>query len=287
MRLIRRLLLVIVLLLLVGVLAVTLFLDPLVKTSVEAAGTHAMGVDTSLESLNLGVTSGELRMKTFKVANPEGFDTEHFMMLGDGQVELMLSSLLTDTVQVPLIELKQIDMNLEKKGGHTNFQTILDNLSKLGGPKDEKDPPSEEEPGKGFVIEQLLITDVSVRTRYAGKTVTIPIRKIELEGVGSNTDHGVLLPELTGVVLQVILDAVVKNAGNILDAEIMRGLEDGLAQVGDFRKYSEVLLYPVEGVTEKLDKAVKAVGEGAGAVQDAADKAVEAFGDVLGGKTEG
>src|SRR5205814_1980323 len=101
-----------VILLVVGLL---FFVDSAAKAGIQRGGTYAMGVDTSVSSVSIGLLSGKLSMSGLKVANPTGFKSDRFMSLGQGDVAVSLGSLTKDTIIVPTLALDTIDVGLEKK----------------------------------------------------------------------------------------------------------------------------------------------------------------------------
>ena len=98
---------VIVLMLVVMVLGVVgyVMLDKLTKKGIERGGTYAMGVETKLDGIHIGLLSGSVSMNGLSVANPEGFKADHFMSLREGNVDVALTSLMGDKVEVALIKL--------------------------------------------------------------------------------------------------------------------------------------------------------------------------------------
>jgi len=251
---------------LVGIAAavgVFLYIERIAKVAIERGASYALGVPTAVDSVSIGVLSGESGLKGLRVANPSGFATPHFLTLDEASLRLRLGSLREETIVVPLLVLKGIDVNLEWNNRKTNYGVVLGNLRRRqsGGP-----PPSGE-PGTGrrFIIDRLVIEDVTTRMRVAplgGELTTREVRipEIRLTGIGSNSDRGVLLAELTGVVVTAILRAVAER-GRGLPGELASTLRGGLS--GLERIPAEV-----------LGEAGKAVG---GAAPDLGERAREAL----------
>jgi hypothetical protein len=284
-RLVFLLVLIVVLVGVVGYIAI----DKIAKTGVEQGGTYAMGVETKLDGIHLGLLSGSLSMNGLSVANPEGFKSEYFLSLGDGSVEVTLGSLMGDKVEVPKLTLSDINMALEKDKGKANYELILENLAGLSSGEDQ---PAEDAEGKRFVVKELLITNVNVRAEViGGVAVPIHIPEIRLTDVGSDSDKGVLLKDLSGIIVTAIMSTVVQQAGDILPGGIGEGLQGGLAAVGDLGEFGMEVVGDVSAkaqemvgqATEQLggasDKA-KEVGKEAG---EAVDKITEGLGGLLGG----
>jgi hypothetical protein len=49
-----------------------LSLDYIAKAGIEAGGTYAMGVKTTVDSVNLGLISGQAKVNGLTIGNPEG-----------------------------------------------------------------------------------------------------------------------------------------------------------------------------------------------------------------------
>lgn len=285
MKWVVRIALIVLVLGALGVLALFLLVTPLLKKGVESGGTYAMGVDTKLEGIDLGLFSAQLDMSGLHVANPEGFRAEHFFELGSGEVAVTLPSLLAETVEVPLIELRNIALNLEEENGKKNYSVILDNLKKFGDssepgqtepgeedPKDEED--SDKPPGKGFVINQLTIQDVTVNADWAGQTVRVNIPEIPLSDIGSDTEGGVVLSQLSGIIIEAILKAMVENAGNLIPAGLVNELNQGLASIGKLGDYTAGAVTEVTAAAaEALEGAATELKEATADLQETAAEA--------------
>lgn len=288
--------LVLVLLLLVGGY---FYADSITRTGIERGTTFATGVNSTLEGASLKPFQGELALNELVISNPDGFKSAHFLQLGDAEVQVSLGSLMSEKVVVPKLHLNKIDVNLERSDGNANYQVILDNLQKLSGEPDPDAPPAE---GKKYVINEVLITDVTVKAAMlpsAGepRVLTIKVPDIKLTDVGSDSDNGVLMAELTGTITRAVLQAVVEQAGDILPAAIAGGLKSGLTSLGDLGGAtletvgggvskvlsdvtgSEAVGKVLSGVSDTAGKVIDDVGEKVG---EAAGKTVEAVGDAAG-----
>lgn len=202
MKWIRRLFIVLVLL--VILLGVGMFYaDSLAKSGIEAGGTSALGVETTVEECDVGFFSGTFAMKDLNIANPEGYDDASFLTLGDASVEVSAASLMSDKIEVPELSFKTIRVNLVHGADGSNYGKIMDNLEKFQGQSDE-----DKGEGKRFVINRLLVEDVVVKVvpmKELFTEVSIPIDRIELKDVGSDSDKGVLLSDVAGILVEAIL----------------------------------------------------------------------------------
>jgi hypothetical protein len=255
-------------LILVVVVGVLLAVDAAAKQAVQRGGTYALGVNTSVNSVSVGVLSGRLSMSGLKVDNPSGFKADRFLTMGDGRVAVSLGSLTKDTIEVPEVALENIDVNLERLGDKANYDVILGNLKKLSGAN--KPAPSEKE--KRLVINDLTIKKVTVRANMLGvggaasdlTTVTVPIEEIHLSNIGKTGSgaggSGVTVSELTSVVVQAVLAAAAKTGGNIL-GPIAGDLQNAVAQLGGLQDVGVQVIGTAGQAAEQIGKAAEGVGK--------------------------
>lgn len=220
------------LLLFVALLAVGMFYaDSLARAGIEAGGTEALGVATTVEECDVGFFSGSFAMKGLDIANPEGYDDLSFLTLGDASVEVSAWSLMSDKIEIPALTLREIRVNLVHGVGGSNYGEIMENLEKFQG--DGDDDTSE---GKRFVIRRLLVEDVVVKVvplRELFTEVSIPIDRIELKDVGSDSNKGVLLADVAGIVVEAILTRA--SVSGALPAMVRGTLKGQLGELSGLR----------------------------------------------------
>lgn len=307
MKKIKRLLAVLLLLVIAAALVVAVYIDSIAKTAVEQGGALALGAPTTLTDADVQVTRGRFEMAGLHIANPhnENFETPHFLTLGAGELEISLLSLMQSTVEVPMLSLDQLEVVVEKKDGKTNLDVIMANIGKLGG-KDDGAPKPADESGKRFKVKLVRVTGTRLLLASAPlgspeKPYLIEVPEIVLHDVGSDTDKGVLIKELTGVLVAAVMRSIVENAGDAIPAAALNTLKGSLDKLGDFGKLSTELIGGVKDLgagalgeaakgvgesLEKIDKGVKDVGkevEKAGKELGNVGKGLE---NLLGGKKD-
>lgn len=294
MKKLLKLVVVLAVLVIVGVLVALFYVDAIAQTAIEKGSTAAMGVETTLKTAKLKVFKGQLVMDGLNVANPGGYQSNHFLNLKDGDVAVSLGSLTGDVVEVPHLKLDGIDINLEKKDGKANYQVILDNLK---GSETDTKPESKE--GKRFKIAELTITNVDVH--ISGMSVLgkldVPIDEIALKNVGSDSDKGLLLKDISGIIVKAVFTAIVQKAGGIIPADILGDLQSGLAQLTDLSKLADIAKLgdvgkAVGDLGQNLGKNLGEAGKNLGGeaekigdkAKDAAKDVTDKIGDIIGGK---
>lgn len=282
MKKVRKVILAAVAAVIILVAAAVIWIDVIAKKGTEAGATFALGTKTTLNSADIGLVSGRSELQTLQVNNPPGFDTSHFLKLDKAAVAVSLGSLTGDTVEVPEFTLEGIDVNIEKKGGSSNYQVILDNLKKFESKSDTSaEKPAKEETGKKFVIREILIKNVTAHVKLAPlPEVAINVPEIRLKNVGTGSDKGVMIAELTNALLKAIMMAIAEQGGNLLPKEILGELNTALAGLAPLKDIGATLAVNIGGTLKDIGgqagQAVQAVTEEASkAVQGAADQAAK------------
>ncbi len=274
MKKLAKLALVLIVFFIVGAFVLSFYVNSIAKAAVEKGGTYALGVSTTLKSASVKPLAGDFAMSGLIVANPSGYDTNHYLTLGKGDVAVSLGTLMDDTVKLPHLKLADIDMNLEKKEGKANYQAIMDNLKKLSSDK-PADPDA-----KKYVIEAVDIRNVMVHVTIMGQNIDVPIDQITLKNVGSD-GSGVDMAQLSGLIVKSVFAAVAQNAGGLIPTEMLGDLTKGLEGLADLDKHAEIA--DVKAVGELAGKATEEAGKAAKEIGDITDKAKEGLGGLLGG----
>lgn len=271
MKTLIKLVVVLIVLVIIAAAGAWVYIDSIAKAAIERGSTSALGVETKVSSASLSLLHGQLTLKGLDVANPNGFDSKHFLNLKDGDVAVTFSSLRQDIIEVPHLLLTDLDVNLEKKEGKANYQTILDNLK---GSESDTKPAAKE--GKRYIIKTLEIRNVKVHVNLLGAVgnVNVPIDEIKLENVGSDTGKGILLKDLAGVIVKAVFAAAADKGGGLIPADISADLNKGLAQLKSLDKLADV-----KSLGKNLGDIQKNIGD---PIKSIGDKAKDALGGALG-----
>ncbi len=285
MKIVLALVVVVVILVVAGLLTVNHW----ARRGVETGATRALGVETTLRGIQVGILGGEADMDNLAVDNPTGFDGS-FLTFKDGDVKLTVASLLGDTIEVPYLHLTELTVNLLKADGKTNYQPILDSLK-----AEEAEPDAVKKQGKKFVIREVVFTDVTVSAQVANlgglvKPVTIKIPEIRMTDVGSGGDNPKAIRELTDIFVKAILQKAMQEGVGVLPAELTAELGAKLAQLksleamgvnmaGSIRKLGETGLD-----LQKQKENLGNITQDAGKSVDELKKGIGGLGDLLGDK---
>jgi hypothetical protein len=132
-KLIIRVLIALVVVILLAVLAVSLFLDGAIKRGVGTFGPRLTKVDIKLQSVSLPLLSGSGTIKSLVVGNPEGFKTPSAITVGEATVALKPGSLLSDKIVIKSIKLEAPEITFETDLRQNNLSKILSNVQETTG----------------------------------------------------------------------------------------------------------------------------------------------------------
>jgi len=268
-------------------IAVVAFIDGIARNAIERGGTYALGAQTKVSGVSVGLLGGRFSMSGLNVANPAAagagnFNSDHFLSLGSGSMAVSLSTLRQATVELPRLTLADLDVSLEKKDGQTNYGVILDNLAKVTG-KDKSKPASPSPNQKKFIIRDLDMQNIVVRVDLLGgpgaigelTRVTVPIDRIKLSDVGKTGDGvrgtGVTMEELAAIIVKAVLAAAVEKGGGLIPGELLNDLKGRLVALGDIGNLKMEVVAAAAGKVEEIGK--KAMDEGKKALEGVKDKA--------------
>lgn len=277
-------------LLVAAALVAFLYLGEIVGKGIEVGATRALGVETSVGLVRVGLVSGNFSARRLRVANPPGFETDHFFSLKRLHFVVPPESLREEKIVVGLLELDGVDVSLETIDGKANYQVILDNLNRFAksgsaDPHAKKTSEEAEEGGKGLVIREAVIRDITARidlgkVEGSGDRVEVEIPEIRLKPNRQTGAAELSVAELTRVIVSAVLVGVAKQA----PAALAKGL---LAGVGGLKGISmEIPGMLSKGAGSVGDATVelgKDAGDAAKKLGDGAAGVVKGLGGLFGG----
>jgi uncharacterized protein involved in outer membrane biogenesis len=261
-KIVIRLLIAVLVLIVLAVLAVSLFLDGAVKRGVETIGPRLTKVDVQLKSVKLSLLSGSGTIKGLVVGNPDGYKTPSSIKIGTIGLALNPGSLFSDKVVVRSITLEAPEVTFETDFKGNNLKKIMANLNDAtSGGKVETNKPAEPAPSaqalppkeakaanRKLEVDDVLITGGKVNvslTAMQGQAATVPLPEIHLTNLGTGPD-GITATELAKVIIQAMEQGAAQSAS---------GAVSGLGnQAGALTKGLG------KGATGTLDSVTKGIG---------------------------
>lgn len=302
-------LVVLIVLAVVGLLVLGITqIDAIAKQAIERGGTYAMQVETTVDTVDVRIRGGTASMSGLNIANPAGFDTPHFLRMGESDASLDLGTINSETLVMPSITLTGIDVILDKGASPSNYNTILNSLKRFES-KDTGggDAPPPSEGGKKLVIDSLMLRDINIRVAnmpgisLAVGDVAVNIPEIELRDVGK--EKSMTTAEVINLVVKTVLAAAVEAGGGIIPADVLSELGNGLAgleSLGDMGIQAisdlnidealggvqEQIEKTSEDVQKQVDDATKKIDDAAKDVEKQIDDATENLKNIFGGKKD-
>ncbi len=250
---------VIGMLLLVGLgFGAAMFLDRGARIGVEKGVTFALNVPCTLDSVSIRPLDGSVALSELSIANPEGFSDQPLLGMEAASLQVSMSSLLDDIVEVQKLELTGIQLRLEGRGLKTNYGAILDNLARFESGEKQPKPDSEDsKPGKRFMIRELLIRNATVTADYAldsslgslgGTNATVTLPEIRLTDLGNG--QSLTIEELSTKIFRALIEAAATSNTPGLSGDLAKDLQRSLSGLG--------------GVDLGSEKGVKEILKGVG-----------------------
>lgn len=217
-KLLIRLLIALVVLLILGVLAVSLFLDSAVKKGIETVGPMLAKVEVKLDSVSLSLLSGSGKIKGLVVGNPEGFKTPSAIQVGVASLALQPGSVLGDKVVIKSVLVQAPEITFETDLKANNLSKILANVQAATGGTETSTPktPAQAKANRKLQVNDFLISGGKIHvslTALGGQSATVALPEVHLTNLGQGPD-GITAAELTTRVIQAIEKEAVKASSS-------------------------------------------------------------------------
>jgi hypothetical protein len=227
----RRAVIVIVVVLLLGVVGIGVYLynniNPIVKNAIEKNGTGILGTDVSVGSVDISLKSGRGTIRDIKVENPDGYGGGDAFTLGEITIGIQVASLNKDPIVLDEVTISAPDVNVVlNQQGQSNIATIKTvadayQASSPQGGGNKQDSGFE----KRFRIDRFVFeeghvkADASALGRGTIETTLPPVRLNEVGGPAGDSPDGI-----GKTVTRAFLGQVMGAVGNELKG---RAIEEG------------------------------------------------------------
>ena len=269
-------------------LALPLWIGPVVKGVANAVVPGITGTDFHLGEFGLNPYTGTLHVGDMQLANPTNFSEKNAVDLKAFDVDFAMTSLLFGKkYRVEFVEVNGVFVHVDAPKAD-NFLQIAENAT--GGkdepeaeaqegeqPKVEPEAPkaeetaesaepekAEEKESKGVQIDRITLKDVTIKY---GLPVKIPM-DIELTGIGAESDYGASFAEVWDAVFTKVKSALTAVGGAIGD--LGKGAANAIMDAG----------------SAAADSLKDAGGAAADTLKDAGGAAADAIKDVGGAATD-
>ena len=235
----------ILLLMVVGVVVLTVFLDSTVRVGVESIGPSITGTKVTLEKVDLSLLSGEGQLEKLVIGNPPGFHTDHAFYFGTVQVKADFQSMWSDTIHIREILIDSPDISYESTTSGSNFDVIHENIGAFGRsdnppgngsgggePGEQKKSPQKPSNQQKIEIDQFILKNGRVRvstTLLKDQMITVRLPMVQIKDIGKQSG---------GITLQEMASLIYSETQNAIEQEISKS---GIPVGKDLKKLDKIL----------------------------------------------
>ncbi|MGJ8689218.1 MAG: AsmA family protein [Gammaproteobacteria bacterium] len=203
-----------------------------IRRGIEIAGSSALGTAVTVSGVSVSPFSGKGSIRGLTIANPEGFDAPYAIELGGLDIALNVSSLLTDVIEIELIQVDDANITYETTIVRDNIRALLANL-----PNSDAAPVIEASPdvpaAKKVIIRELRINNpqIDLHTRVARAPVPLP--DLLLQDIGDQS-NAVTVAEAARQILTALNRSLINEGVPNMDVLIdgaRQQLDDGVQKV--------------------------------------------------------
>lgn len=222
--------------LLVLLIIVFIFRDPVIRIATCKVGSFLTGTKVELKHFSSSVT-GTVHLQGFSVGNPEGYSPANAIEFKEIFVSIDIPSVLSDTIRINQIRVAGMNVNFETKFNETNLgkiQANLDRISNAGkeeAPSGSGDVADKKKKQQKVFIAKLDAEDnsVAITSTTLNQTFKLPLLPMHLTDIGGESIVDTL-SELT----TLIISSVGKAAGNVGGAigDAFKSAGDQAGQLG-------------------------------------------------------
>ena len=234
--------------LIAAAVAVAFFLGDITKEAINKFGPMITETDFSVESVQLNPLSGSGTVKGFLMGNPQGFKGEKALSVESIKVDIDLPSIFDENpVTINKLHLVKPMIVYERTFSSSNMADIVKNVRKVDENLSVKmgdDTPTEQERAAEleaglatvrFIIKEVIIEGGKVGMNVAGKTLSLPMPKVQKENIGvgvGGTDPSDALSEVLEGLLNGIGQATAEASRSIFNegADTVKGFKNTIQQ---------------------------------------------------------
>ena len=201
--------------LIIGFLGATFFLDSIVKSGIEDVGSDMAGTQVTVENVSVSPFSGSGTVDGLKVDNPDGFESEHAIVLQSIDISMDVTSVFSDEILVDEIAIKEPAISVIQKVPENNLRMLMKNFNETMA--------EESASSSTMIIDHLVVQNgqVTVTPSIGGtKSATVKMDKLELRNVGkegSNSTEQVVNQVASAVINEALKKAVSGELENLKD----------------------------------------------------------------------
>ena len=222
---IKHIFFAVVVIIFIGAAAAVLFMENIVKTTVNKYGSEIIGTKVELQGFSLNPLNGTASIRDFTVANPKNYQTPYLFRLGGISIKVDMKSVLSDTIIIeditvskPVITYEMLSLN------QNNIKQIQENITK-NTTSEKKEAPKEEtksssSEAKKVIIRKLTIAEGELQALTSAQKdaakIDVKLPSITLTNIGENKNNqgesiASSISKIITKILNTATQTVVKN----------------------------------------------------------------------------
>lgn len=254
----------------VVVVGAYLAIDVIARGVIDSEGTAILGVETSVDRVDLAVFSSGSSLSGLTVANPKGFSRPDFVKVDQASIQASVSTLLSGDIRIPSVHITGLTLDLEQINDRMNASEIVSNVTANSATPDGHDDPVKLNIGT-LLIEDIHLTASGSIVNIAGGHLDTRIPKLELHNLGTDTDGDQLAHQLVSMMLGVVMKHIAENPIKGLSGAAIGSVASAIENIpmightGAGRTIGEALRGASKGINtqvESLGKGIKNIGDG-------------------------
>lgn len=224
----KKVLISIVVIVLLGAGIVVFYFDSVVKSGIEVVGTRLLGTDVTVSSVSISPLDGTGVLRGLSIRNPEGFNEDYAFQLDEVSIALDPASVFSNEVLVDSVIVVQPHITYETRLTTDNIRTLLANLPDPGDDASGDQGSSD----RGLVIRQFRMLEPQLDLVAAIGTAQVTLPAIELNNIGAGSQSSTaadvlreILSSLRRAILQANLPAL-DDFRSELEGRLQQGVDE-------------------------------------------------------------
>jgi hypothetical protein len=263
---IKRIVLVVVLLAVVGIVIVYFSLNSIVRATVQSQATASLGVKTTLGSAALSIFGGSLQLNNLDVSSPPNFSAPDLFTLAAIKMGVSYGQLRNQPIHASEIVITNPDLVLEQANGKLNLQALKDQMPTTPASAAPASSGQPAEPMK-LIIDHLELQNANVTIRAGipglSSPISVTVPSLVMTNIG-NADGAGNGAAMKDVIMQVATSLSARGVDTAnLPPEVKALLAGGIN--GLSAQLNTELHTQIESLSGSLDKSLnKSLGNSLG-----------------------
>ncbi len=211
-----------------AVIGLILYLDPIVKSAIEKGAPAALGCKATVGKISVRPLRGQILIQDLKLGSPEGYKEEEMFAIKEFRVKINVASVLgkeTEPIVINEIIIHSPKIAYEVVNGKANFEKVMERFPKSDKPDKPKD---DKKPARKIIIDHVEFLDgqVNVRAPYTfNHTIPLPLPSVEINDIGRQ-NNGITAVQAVSAILAQLASTVTE-----LVTGSMKQLEEEAAKI--------------------------------------------------------